>query len=320
MVERVIIDTDVGIGEARADIDDAFAIALAIASPELQVEALTTVNGNAPLDAVTRAGLRLLERLDRTDVPLYVGASRPLRRAVHHRPTDLQGVNASEPPPHLRPRPTPAAQAIAEHVLASPGRLTVIAIAPLTNIALALLLEPRVAHDVKRIVIMGGAYRMQTNQAALPGEFNFWVDPDAAGVVLGSAVPLELVGLDVTTQVRLTRDDVAKLASMGGAFGTYAATCATAWLDFLRRESTDPGAGFSCAMHDPLAVTATLERDLLSWQRANVRVEADSDVTRGIAVADFGARANAPPANADVAVDVDAQAVTTLFLDRIAPL
>jgi purine nucleosidase len=205
--------------------------------------------------------------------------------------------------------------------MAAPGEVTLVAVGPLTNVALALLLEPRLAQAVHEIVVMGGVYLGTTNVAWMPGEFNFWSDPDAAEVVLRSGAPLRLVGLDVTRQVRLSRADAARMAAEEGAFARLAGEATDAWITY--QERTKPGEELehgSCALHDPLAVAVVDDPGLVTWQDAHVAVETAGRVTRGVAVADLLQWQDAPAPNCRIAVAVDAEAFREMFLRRIAGL
>jgi purine nucleosidase len=155
----------------------------------------------------------------------------------------------------------------------------------------------------------------------MPGEFNFWVDPDAAAVVVDSGAPLRLVGLDVTRQVRLDRADAARMRESERAFATFAADCTDQWIDHLER--TTPGDDWdrgSCALHDPLAVAAVARPDLLTWRSACVSVERHSARTRGMAVTDLLGTDDPPEANCRIAVEVDADGFRDYFLERIGSL
>jgi purine nucleosidase len=208
-----------------------------------------------------------------------------------------------------------------ERVMGEPGELTVVAIGPLTNVALALALEPRLATAVKEIVVMGGVYLEQTNIAAMPGEWNFWVDPDAASMVLASGAPLRLVGLDVTRRVRLDTEDASRLRASGGEFAQFAAECTDEWIAHLRRTSPgDEREQGSCALHDPLAVAAVTRPDLLTWRAAEVRVETATERTRGVAVADLLTRARPPQPNCRIAVAVDVPAFREHLLTLLGSL
>ena len=315
---RVILDTDLAMGQPGSDIDDGFALALAVADPDISLELVTTVNGNTHVDNATRLTLELLERLG-ADVPVVRGASAPLVRRAPRSPDDAETVWPPGADPSGR-RLSHAAMAIIERAMAEPGELTVVGIGPLTNLALALSLEPRLAGAVREVVVMGGVYLGTTNVAGLPGEWNFWVDPDAAAIVLASGVPLRLVGLDVTRRVRMSRDDAAELAASGGEFGGFAAACATGWIDHLERTTPGDDDLGSCALHDPLAMAVVARPELVSWRPAYVTVETGSDRTRGVAVADLLSEADPPSPNCRIGVDVDAAEFRRYLLGRISML
>ncbi|MDX6368339.1 MAG: hypothetical protein QOK30_3415 [Nocardioidaceae bacterium] len=311
-MRRILLDTDLAMGAPGSDIDDGFALALALADPSLSVDLVTTVGGNTDVDTATRLSLELLQRLGRSDVPVVRGsAGPPLRRSTGHAaPARVSGS-----------LPGHAATALAERIMAQPGELTVVAIGPLTNVALALALEPRLAAHVREIVVMGGVFLEHTNLASMPGEFNTWSDPDATAAVLASGAPLRFVGLDVTRQVRLTRADADAMSAAGGDFAGFAARCTHEWIDHI--EQTIPGdqrEHGSCAMHDPLAVAVIDRPDLVTWQPAYVQVETASSVTRGVMVADLLTSDSPPDPNCEIATAVDSAAFVELFLDRLSGL
>lgn len=326
MARRIILDTDLAMGAPGSDIDDGFALALALAEPDLSVELVTTVNGNTDVETATALTLELLDRLGRTDVPVVKGALTPLRRPLHPTTSRAAAAAARGGLPQRSPQAGAAATAIVEAVMAAPGQVTIVAIGPLTNVALAMRLEPRLAGSVQEIVVMGGVYLQHTNRLDMPGEFNIWVDPDAAAIVLDSGAPLRLVGLDVTLQVRLGRDDAERMAAGGRPFGEFAGRSTLAWIEHLASAGRGRGeeAG-TCAMHDPLAVAVVAHPELVTWSPAVVAVEAVGDVARGVTVADFldTPRADgvaSPAPNCSVATAVDVERFTTHFLDRIAAL
>ena len=289
---RLLLDTDLAMGAPGSDIDDGFALALALADPALRVELVTTVGGNSDVVTSTRLTTELLEVLGRTDVPVVQGA-----------PVD-----------------TDAAEEIVRRVLSEPGELTLVAIGPLTNVARALALEPKVAEAVREIVVMGGVFLEQTNVAAMPGEYNFWCDPEAAQAVMQSGAPLRLVGLDVTRRVRLSRDDAALLAQTG-EFGRRAAEHTLAWIDFQERvKPREEIERDSCALHDPLAVAVVTRPDLVTWRPAHVAVSTADPVTRGVAIADLLMWEPPPVPNCEIATAVDAVAFHEHFRAALARL
>jgi purine nucleosidase len=289
---RIILDTDLAMGAPGADIDDGFALALALADPGIVLDLVTTVGGNSDVVTSTRLTADLLRLLRREDVPVVQGA----------------------------PAEPTAAEEIARRVLAEPGQLTVVAIGPLTNVAGALAMDASVAGAVREVVAMGGVYLEQTNVAAMPGEYNFWCDPDAAQAVMESGVQLRLVGLDVTRRVRLTRADADAIAELG-AFGRLAGEATKDWIAFQERvkprEELEQG---SCALHDPLAVAVVTRPDLVTWRDAHVAVETEGRFTRGVAVADLLMWQDPPSPNCRIATEVDAEAFLALFHERIAGL
>jgi purine nucleosidase len=316
---RLILDTDLAMGAPGSDVDDGFALALALDLPDQQVELITTVNGNTDVDTSTLLTLDLLERLGRRDIPVVKGARSPLLQPVHDHPARNQVAGVRERLAALSPSPGRAATAIVDHVMANPGEITLVAIGPLTNVAVALALEPALTSAVKEIVVMGGVFLRTTQQLSMPGEFNIWVDPEAAAIVLNSGAPIRFIGLDVTLDVQLSRGDADRLQDTGRPFASYAGRCAHAWIDYLG--SAYPGQHLlSAPMHDALAVAVISEPNLVTWRPALVRVETASRLTRGVTVADLLTEHNSAEPNCRIATEVDSAAFMELFLKHMAQL
>lgn len=304
----IILDCDPGQ-------DDAVAILLALASPEeLEVLAITTVAGNVPL-AHTAANARRVVELADSDVPVYAGAARPLLRSLQtaeqvHGETGLDG---SELPPPKRPlAPGHAARAITDLVRARPaGSVTLVATGPLTNLAIALLEAPDLATRIERIVLMGGAIGLGNVTPA--AEFNIFVDPHAAAVVFGCGAPITMFPLDVTHQVLVTAERLARIAAVGNP----AARAVAGMLGFYRgrRRSGAPEG----PLHDPCTVAWLLQPELFSGRDCAVEIETASPLGLGRTYVDWWG-VTGKPANATVMREADAPAFFDLLVERLARL
>jgi purine nucleosidase len=297
----VLLDTDLAMGTPGSDIDDGFALALAVADPEIDLQLVTTINGNTDVDTATALTADLLHRLGASDVALHKGAGRALLRPAERHgqvPDSLAGQPA---------RAGHAVNALIDQARRRPGELTLVAIGPLTNVALALLLDPEFATNLRALVIMGGVFAETTGQVSQPGEFNVWSDPEAAQIVLESGLIARWVGLDVTRQVRLDRHQAIEMAEdEQHPFAAYAGRHTLAWIDHLA-QTTDPGTD-SCPLHDPLAVVAVTRADLIGFVDATVRVQLDG-VARGVLVAERTRAGVEQPPNAKIAVSVRAEEI-----------
>jgi len=307
-VRHLVLDLDLAMGTPGSDIDDGFALAVALGDPTVTVDLVTTVNGNTDVETATALTLELLRRLEREDVPVHRGAAGPLLRTSSRKGTVPADLAARAPQPGI------AAVVLVEHVLAHPGEITLVAVGPLTNVALALRLHPEFAASLGALVIMGGVYGGHTHRADMPGEFNVWSDPEAAQIVLTSGVRARWVGLDVTQQVLMTRAEALELAASERPFASFAGEHTVAWIDHLHEGRQDPGD--SCPLHDPLAVVAVLQPELLMWRDAYVQVEL-GDRARGVMVTDYDRAGSGLTANAQIAVAVNAAAARELILARI---
>jgi inosine-uridine nucleoside N-ribohydrolase len=296
-----LIDTDPGI-------DDALALLLAWGSPELRLAGITTVAGNVPVEMATRNLYRLMAlRGIASPIPIAQGAAAPLARplrtaTVHHGEDglgDLPDWPATVPPPSA----TTAAELIVDAAREVREPLTLIALGPLTNVALALDRDAGALRGLARVVVMGGAVDVPGNVTPT-AEFNVHVDPDAAARVLAAALPLDLVPLDATRQAVVSRDELERalqrrhgpLAERIGAFSRHG----------FRSDAGRPAP--TMVLHDPLAVAVALDPGLVVWEAARLGVGPDGETRR-----------TAGTPNCRVARAVDVTRFLALFLDRLCP-
>jgi inosine-uridine nucleoside N-ribohydrolase len=268
---RVIIDTDPGV-------DDAFALLLAMRSPELKIEAIAAVAGNVPLSLTLPNALRMVEIAGRTDIPVASGASAPLMRRLvtatyAHGENGLGG--AVFPEPKLSPVPEPASELIRAIIRKYPHEVTMITLGPLTNVATALKIDSELAPLVRGIVMMAGS--LSGGNITPAAEFNVYVDPEAARIVFQSGIPLTMVGLDVTRRTSLTDEHVRALQAGKTAVSNAAATIARRAIDSTRERGFLVGPN----MHDSLAVAAFLDSSILKWKEYYVDIETTGELTAG---------------------------------------
>jgi inosine-uridine nucleoside N-ribohydrolase len=268
---RVIIDTDPGV-------DDALALLLAMRSPELQIEGITPVAGNVPLEVTLPNALRMVEIAGRTDIPVAAGAKVPLVRrlvtaAYAHGENGLGG--AVFPEPKTKPIDEAAASFISRTVRKYPGEVTIIAIGPLTNVAMALNLDPDLAPKIKGIVLMGGS--LSGGNITPAAEFNIYVDPEAARIVFQSGIPIVMVGLDVTRKTSLTEEHVKTLSAADNPVSQAAAKIARNALGHNRQQGFLVGPN----MHDSLAVATFLDPSVVTLEDYYVDVETAGELTAG---------------------------------------
>lgn len=272
---RIIIDTDPGV-------DDAMAIFLALRSPELKVEAITPVSGNVPLDLTVPNALRLVEIAGRPDVPVAAGASVPLVRHLVtakyvHGENGLGGVDFPEP--KIKPVSEKAPEIIRRLVRENPGQITIVAIGPLTNVAMALRADPELAAMIPAILIMGGG--IVHGNITPAAEFNLYVDPEAARIVFDAGIPFSMVGLDVTEKVLVNDGHIQKLQAVQTPVSQAAAKILKATLDRVRNSNNIT----YVAMHDPLTVASLIDPSILTFTDFHIEIETEGELTAGMTVA-----------------------------------
>ncbi|MGV6803817.1 MAG: nucleoside hydrolase [Ruegeria sp.] len=309
---KIIIDTDPGQ-------DDAVAILLALASPdEIELLGITAVAGNVPLELTAKNARIVCELAGRTDVPVYAGCDRPLKRplitAEHvHGKTGLDGPNL--PDPQMDLTPGHGVDFIINTLRAQdPGTVTLCALGPLTNIATAFQKAPDIVDRVQEIVLMGGAY-FEVGNITPTAEFNIHVDPEAADIVFKSGAPTVVMPLDVTHKALVTkpRNDAFR------ALGTKVGIAVAEMTDFFERFDKEKYGSAGAPLHDPCVTAYLIHPELFSGRHVNVEIETQSDLTLGMTVADWWGVTDRRP-NALFIGDLDADGFFGLLTERLARL
>jgi purine nucleosidase len=312
MRRKIIIDTD-------PSPDDAVAILTALGSPdELEVLAVTTVAGNVPVSLTSKNALKALELARRTEIPVYAGASAPLLRPLVtaeevHGKTGFDGYDLPDPVTPLAKGFAP--DAIVDLVMrTAPGEVTLCCLAPLTNIALAMAKEPRLAGHLREIVMMGGSFSEGGNVTPA-AEFNVYVDPEAAARVLKCGAPITMIPLDCTHQALSTMPRLEKLR----AVGTPVAEAFYHLLSFNKLFDQHKYGWDGGPLHDPTVVAWLLAPEIFSGRKVNVEVECASPLTLGMTVVDWWAVSGRTP-NVTVLRNLNADAYFDLVIERMARL
>ena len=310
MPRKIIIDTDPGQ-------DDAVGILLALASPEVEVLALTAVAGNVPLDLTSRNARIVCEIAGRSDIPVHAGCdaplSRPLVTAEHvHGKSGLDGIALFQPASALAPGH--AVDAIIDILRREPeGSVTLVAMGPLTNLATAFRRAPDIVPRLREIVLMGGAY-FEVGNITPAAEFNIYVDPEAAQIVFAAGAPLTVLPLDVTHKALTSRDWIEQMRASGQVGRAVAG-----WTDFFERYDREKYGAEGAPLHDPCTIAWLIQPDLFAGRHINVEIETQGAFTTGMTVADWW-RVTGRPANALFLRDVDRDGLFTLLGQRITGL
>jgi purine nucleosidase len=308
--KRILIDTDPGI-------DDALAILLALASPEVHLEGLSVVHGNCSVEQGVQNALAVLELAHAASIPVARGCELPLVQPSLLAPEthgDSGLGHAHLPIPQQAPVAQHGVDFLIERILASPGELTLVCIGPLTNLAMAIRREPRIVPAIRELVIMGAAIRHQGNTTPL-AEFNVYVDPHAAHIVYHCGAPITLVPLDVTYQCILRPADVAGLQDSRSPVAQFIADATRFYMEFHDAYQKIDG----CVINDPLALSLTFLPELCSYETHYVDVDIQGGVSMGKTFADFY-QMTGQPANMRVALGVRGRDFIELFLERMRQL
>jgi len=320
-MKRVIIDTDAGV-------DDALALIFALRSPELFVEAITTVSGNVHVDLCTQNVLRVLDILRLpSPPPVARGEEKPLSRTLFtapevHGEDGLGGVHSIRnnlgdlkyPEPPLEATEISAPELIADKVAKYDGEISIVTLGPLTNIARAINHKPATMRSLKEIICMAGAFRTYGNTTPV-AEFNAYVDPEALEIVLDSGIPVTFVPLDVTERVCLTEDCVAReISPLGTKLSEFVVDLVQGYMKYHKETTGVPG----CFLHDPLAVGVSIDESVVELVEGYVQVETAGKITRGMTVCDLRSVPCVKRApNARICTEVDSERFLRLFLSRI---
>ncbi|MBF9314135.1 ribonucleoside hydrolase [Bifidobacteriaceae bacterium NR002] len=305
----VILDCDPGH-------DDAMAILLALGNPNIDLIGVTTVGGNQSLEKVTYNARATLEMAHATNIPVHAGCDRPMIRplevaAAVHGETGLDGVTLPEPT-----RPLDEGHAvnwIIDTIMShEPGTITLVPTGPLTNIAMAVRMEPRIVSRVKEVVLMGGGYHVGNWSAV--AEFNIKTDPEAAHVVFNEAWPITMVGLDLTHQALCTPEAQAKI----DAVGTPLAAFASGLMDFFRKAYQNNQDFIDPPVHDPCTIAYLIDHSVVKTRRCPLDVEIKGDLTLGMTVADLrGPEPSAEECHTQVATKLDFDKFWDLIVDAL---
>lgn len=311
-MRKIIIDTDPGI-------DDAAAIFYALRSPELDVIGLTTVFGNVSVDLCTTNALRLLEIAARSDIPVAAGAGRPLASTFNGGAAVVHGADGQGetnlPAPKTKPLAQHAVQFLIEQIMAAPQQITLVALGPLTNVALAYLQQPDIAAHVKEIVLMGGNAFVPGN--VMPSaEANIWNDAEAADVVFGMPCPITMIGLDVTEKIYMTPEHLDRFATFDNPMAQHLARIMPFYRGFYRKALGVDGT----FVHDSTTISYLLKPELFKTEQLPIRVETQG-ISRGKTWAargrsEFETAWHGRP-RINICVDVDADAVIALEFERL---
>jgi inosine-uridine nucleoside N-ribohydrolase len=309
-MKHIILDTDPGI-------DDALAFILAFNSPELKVEAVTTVAGNVNHTKGHKNAKRLLEFLAVEDVPVCAGAVTPLVKKLGHA-EEFHGKtglgDSTLPEPTMKTDPRSAVDIILKKADELGKNLTLVAVGPLTNIAVAILADPMLPDKVDKLVIMGGAFNLTPyghGNANRVAEFNIWLDPEAAKIVFNSGIPMVAAGLDTTTHpdYRMSREMFEGIVAKGNR--------TTDLVNDLCRSLVERFNGFS--LHDPQAMAYVIDPTMFTTEKYKVDVECTGELARGMTVVERRLyRIVKDEANVDVVVKVDADWFLGLIKERIS--
>ena len=294
-LHRIILDTDIG-----TNADDAVALSLVLKSPEIMLEGITTVYGDVHKRGVIAQ--HILQLCDAKPINIYSGIELPLLRK---RKVAGHVVGKMEATGEFKPNHQHAVDFIIETIMKNPKEITLVSIGPMTNIATAIILEPKIVENVKEIIIMGGVTRLGQNGRYLETqEYNVKSDPESASVVFSSQAPIVMISLDVTRQLKFTRKENQEFASCGTPISILLSEQIEDYMDYMKRDFS-----YMC---DPLAIAVLLDRSLIGTERVHIRVEYDHRDMTGQTIAELNDQGFV-----EVALEVDYDRFFELLRNRV---
>ena len=311
MIKKIIIDTDPGK-------DDAVAILLALASPELEILGITTVAGNVPLNLTTKNALIITEMAGREDINVYAGCDSPLSRPLITA-ENVHGATGVDGPELINPTKKVKEDHAVDFIIKTlrdhtPNTVTLCPLGPLTNIATAFKKAPDIISKVKQVVLMGGAY-FEVGNITPTAEFNIFVDPEAASYVFNLGLDLIIMPLDVTHKALTTPERIDKFSKLNTKCGTFVAEMTA----FFERFDKDKYGTEGAPLHDPCVIAYLLNPEIFSGRRINVEIETDSELTLGMTVADWWGVTNKEP-NALFIGNLNSEKFFEMLTSRISKL
>lgn len=311
---KILIDTDPGIGTPGADVDDGVAILLALASPEVEVAGLTIVAGNVPCDIGSKNAVELMRQIGQERIPVAQGCSVPIGRRSEILIQREKGRDYGPLDPKYKSslHPLHGVDFLIETVKESEEPLTIVAIGPLTNLGMAFIKEPSIIGKIKEVVLMGGGAHGGNITAA--AEFNIFNDPEAADVVFRSGVTLTMVGLDITTSVRIYEPDLAPWRDASPMLRSLYES-AVRWMDYRWKVRGEEDAG--CYFHDAMVVAYLIDPSLFQVKACHVDIELAGTLTRGMTVVDQRSNSLQSP-NVNLITRIDGKQFVKMTVERIA--
>jgi len=311
MIKKIIIDTDPGQ-------DDAVAILLALASPELEILGITTVAGNVPLNLTTKNALIITEMAGREDIDVYAGCDAPLSRPLITA-ENVHGATGLDGPKLINPTKKVKEDHAVDFIIKTlrdntSDTVTLCPLGPLTNIATAFKKAPDIVSKVKQVVLMGGAY-FEVGNVTPTAEFNIFVDPEAASYVFNLGLDLVIMPLDVTHKALTTPERINKFSQLNTKCGTFVAEMTA----FFERFDKDKYGTEGAPLHDPCVIAYLLDPEIFSGRRINVEIETDSELTLGMTVADWWGVTNKEP-NALFIGNLNSEKFFEMLTSRISKL